>query len=44
MPNLFQSFITVLQIKHLQLAGDFELIAVGIYVFKVNNRNTRTKC
>ena len=44
MPNLFQSFITMLQTNYFQLAGDFELIAVDIYVFKVNNRNTRTRC
>ena len=44
MPNLLQCFITVLQIKYFQFAGDFELTTVGIYVFKVNNRNTRTKC
>ena len=27
--------------KVLQLAGDFEPTIVGIYVFKVNNRNIR---
>ena len=43
MPNLLQCFITVLQIKCFQLAGDFELTTVGIYVFEVNNRNTRCK-
>ena len=41
MPNLLQWFITVLQIKHFQLAGDFELTPMGIYVFQVNNRNNR---
>ena len=43
MPNLLQCFITGLQIKYFQLVDKFKLTTEGIYVFKVNNRNNRTR-